>query len=44
MVCKVRIDAGFLTTERTEAGSLGARRTQKGLRKLPLDKSTILIP
>ena len=28
-------DAGFLTTEAAEAGSLGARRTLKGLRKLP---------
>ena len=41
MVCEVRIGAGFLTTEAAEAGSLGARRTPKGLRKLPSDESTI---
>ena len=33
-------DAGFLTTEAAEAGSLGARRTPKGVRKLPSGKST----
>ena len=37
MFCEAKIDAIFLTTEITEAGSLGARRTPKGLRRVPLD-------
>ena len=44
VLCNGRSDAGFLTTEITETGSLGARRTPKGLRKLPLDKITTRIP
>ena len=41
---KCDFDAGFLTTEITETGSLGVRRTPKGLRKLPSDKITAVIP
>ena len=37
-------DVGFLTTENTETGSLEARRTPKGLGRLPLDKITARIP
>ena len=41
---KCDFDAGFLTTEAAEAGSLGARRIPKGLGRVPSDKSTKKIP
>ena len=44
MFCEARIDAGILTTEITEAGSLGVRRTPKELGWLPSGKITPKIP
>jgi hypothetical protein len=40
VLCNGRSAAGILTTGITEAGSLGARRTPKALRRLLLDKIT----